>query len=104
MCRCALQGGQVVGNTLDGRSLSGLNHAFSCINAKGNQYLIQSNKCYYPRGDGFATHTKAPGWGANNVFKQNTCVGVPAGSSCVAIGSSHYPGAPKARMGNQIIN
>jgi hypothetical protein len=68
-------GGVILNNTFDATGLQGLNYADSWIDVKGNRYKIGHN-----RGDqkgnpalqhGFETHSKAGGWGRDNVFYAN---------------------------------
>jgi len=71
-------GGIILGNTFDATGLQGANYADSWIDVKGNRYKIG-----YNRGDqrgntilqhGFETHSKAGGWGRNNLFYANILV------------------------------
>ena len=95
-------GGRVVNNVMDASGLMGQHYAVSCMNVKGNAYLIQGNKCTKPLGNGYVTHTVVPGWGAFNTFKANKCAALPPGKACVRIISAPFPGAPRAAMGNVV--
>lgn len=63
-------GGEIVGNTFDGASLSG-SHADSWVDVKGNKWLIKGNTGRNSREDGFQTHEVVDGWGSGNVFTAN---------------------------------
>jgi hypothetical protein len=61
-------GGQILNNSLNGAGLSG---ADSWVDVKGNNWLIAGNRGSASPNDGFQTHEILPGWGSNNVFKDN---------------------------------
>ena len=66
--------GIVRGNILDGRDLCGCPDAVSLINVKGNGYLIEGNIGRNAMQDYYKTSKTIPGWGRNNIFKNNKCV------------------------------
>ncbi|MFD9910578.1 right-handed parallel beta-helix repeat-containing protein [Streptomyces sp. NPDC059063] len=66
------KGGRVVGNTFDGKGLTGNNYDDSWIDVKGNNYVIEGNTGKNTTNNGFETHTQQPGWGCGTVFRTNT--------------------------------
>lgn len=66
--------GTITGNTFDGTGVSGANSADSWIDAKGNNYKINSNKGTGPSGDldGYQVHQQVASFGCGNVFSGNT--------------------------------
>ncbi|KUF13883.1 right-handed parallel beta-helix repeat-containing protein [Streptomyces silvensis] len=65
------KGGRVVGNTFDGKGLTGNNYDDSWIDVKGNNYVIENNTGKNTTNNGFETHTQEPGWGCGTVFRGN---------------------------------
>ncbi|MGA4842614.1 right-handed parallel beta-helix repeat-containing protein [Streptomyces sp. G45] len=65
------RGGRVIGNTFDGRGLTGNNYDDSWVDVKGNGYLIEGNTGKNTTNNGFETHTQQPGWGCGTVFRGN---------------------------------
>jgi hypothetical protein len=69
------QDGVVSGNTFDGDGISGENFADSWVDAKGVNYLIESNTGTYSGDgelkDGYQTHIIVDGYGCGNVFRAN---------------------------------
>lgn len=70
-------GGIISGNTFNSTGITGANSGDSWMDVKGNNYLIENNVGFNPKGsflkDGFQVHCAVNGWGNNNVFKNNTC-------------------------------
>lgn len=67
-------GNYIAHNTFEGSSLSGENSADSWVDVKGNYNLIEYNTGTNTLANGFEVHgiDAAPGWAANNVFRNNT--------------------------------
>ncbi len=65
-------GGEIRGNTFDGRGQTGENSAESWINAKGNDYVIAGNTGTAAYASGYKARTVYPGYGCGNVFDGNT--------------------------------
>lgn len=70
-------GGLISGNSFDATGITGANSGDSWIDVKGNGYLMEGNTGFNPGGtifkDGYQVHVAYPGWGNDNVFKNNTC-------------------------------
>lgn len=69
-------GGLVKGNRFNSEGITGANGGDSWIDVKGNNYSIEDNRGYNPPGntklaDGYQVNCAYPGWGNNNVFKNN---------------------------------
>ncbi|MFE4668649.1 right-handed parallel beta-helix repeat-containing protein [Streptomyces sp. NPDC056716] len=64
-------GAQIVGNTFDGRGLTGANYDDSWVDVKGNNVLVENNTGVNTTNDGFQTHTQQPGWGCGTIFRGN---------------------------------
>ncbi|MFJ6660081.1 right-handed parallel beta-helix repeat-containing protein [Streptomyces sp. NPDC091377] len=64
-------GAQIVGNTFDGRGLTGANYDDSWVDVKGNDVLVEYNTGKNTTNDGFQTHSQQPGWGCGTVFRGN---------------------------------
>ncbi|MEU9334785.1 right-handed parallel beta-helix repeat-containing protein [Streptomyces sp. NPDC048290] len=64
-------GAQIVGNTFDGRGLTGANYDDSWVDVKGNNVLVDGNTGKNTTNDGFQTHTQQSGWGCGTVFRNN---------------------------------
>ncbi|MFZ4664650.1 MAG: coagulation factor 5/8 type domain-containing protein [Caldilineaceae bacterium] len=71
-------GGVILGNTFDATGLQGANYADSWIDVKGNRYKIGHNRGVQGGNTvlqhGFETHSKAGGWGRNNIFYANVFI------------------------------
>lgn len=65
-------GGEVRGNTFDGRGQSGTNSGESWINAKGNDYVIAGNTGAAAFRSGYKTRVLVAGFGCGNQFAGNT--------------------------------
>jgi hypothetical protein len=63
----------VRGNTFYGKGQQGVNSGDSWMEVKGNYNLIENNTGHDALKDGFQVTIKAEGWGAHNIFKNNTC-------------------------------
>ena len=67
--------GVIRGNVFDGQGISGENSGDSWIDAKGNDYLIESNTGTFTLpgtfANGYETHTQIDGYGCGNVFRDN---------------------------------
>ncbi|MFM9367274.1 right-handed parallel beta-helix repeat-containing protein [Streptomyces sp. Da 82-17] len=64
-------GAQIVGNTFDGRGLTGANYDDSWVDVKGNDVLVADNRGRNTTNNGYETHTQKPGWGCGTVFRDN---------------------------------
>ena len=64
--------GLIANNYFEGSSLSNKNSADSWIDVKGNNYTLIGNSGVNTYLDGYQVHSVYPGWGYNNVFKNNT--------------------------------
>jgi hypothetical protein len=65
-------GGEIRGNTFDGRGQTGENSAESWVNAKGNGYLIVGNTGTAAYASGYKARTVYEGYGCGNTFQRNT--------------------------------
>jgi Right handed beta helix region len=63
-------GGVISGNTLNGTGMVS-SAATSWINVKGNDWLVEDNAGTDSIGNGFSVHQVYPGWGLDNVFRDN---------------------------------
>ncbi|MFG2836595.1 right-handed parallel beta-helix repeat-containing protein [Streptomyces zaomyceticus] len=64
-------GARIVGNTFDGRGLTGANYDDSWVDVKGNGVLVEDNTGVNTTNNGFETHTQQSGWGCGTVFRGN---------------------------------
>ncbi|MBD0710509.1 MULTISPECIES: right-handed parallel beta-helix repeat-containing protein [unclassified Streptomyces] len=64
-------GAWIVGNTFDGRGLTGANYDDSWVDVKGNDVLVQDNTGVNTTNNGYETHTQLSGWGCGTVFRDN---------------------------------
>lgn len=64
-------GVRVLGNTFDGRGLTGANYDDSWVDVKGNGVLVAGNTGRNTTNSGFETHQQQPGWGCGTVFRDN---------------------------------
>ncbi|MFE7600908.1 right-handed parallel beta-helix repeat-containing protein [Streptomyces sp. NPDC057494] len=64
-------GARIVGNTFDGRGLTGANFDDSWVDVKGNGVLVADNTGVNTTNNGFETHTQQSGWGCGTVFRGN---------------------------------
>ncbi|MER5961771.1 right-handed parallel beta-helix repeat-containing protein [Streptomyces sp. NPDC002057] len=64
-------GARIVGNTFDGRGLTGANYDDSWVDVKGNDVLVEDNTGVNTTNNGFETHTQQSGWGCGTVFRGN---------------------------------
>ncbi|MFG2866321.1 right-handed parallel beta-helix repeat-containing protein [Streptomyces sp. NPDC048338] len=64
-------GARIVGNTFDGRGLTGANFDDSWVDVKGNGVLVENNTGRNTTDNGFETHTQQSGWGCGTVFRGN---------------------------------
>lgn len=65
------RGGEIAGNSFDGTGMSGVNHADSWIDVKGNGYNLHDNTGVNTLQDGFQVHVVVDGWGRDNYFIRN---------------------------------
>ncbi|HUB93736.1 MAG TPA: right-handed parallel beta-helix repeat-containing protein [Verrucomicrobiae bacterium] len=72
-------GGLIYDNTFDGSDLSGQTGAYSTLNAKGNDYLIEDNTVTNSNQDGMQINNVYTGYGEDNVFIGNTILGTISG-------------------------
>nr|WP_260607010.1 right-handed parallel beta-helix repeat-containing protein [Streptomyces sp. WAC08241] len=64
-------GARIVGNTFDGRGLTGANYDDSWVDVKGNDVLVEDNTGVNTTNNGFETHSQQSGWGCGTVFRGN---------------------------------
>ncbi|MFI1974080.1 right-handed parallel beta-helix repeat-containing protein [Streptomyces wedmorensis] len=64
-------GARIVGNTFDGRGLTGANYDDSWVDVKGNNVLVEGNSGVNTTNNGFETHSQQSGWGCGTVFRDN---------------------------------
>ncbi|MEV4945912.1 right-handed parallel beta-helix repeat-containing protein [Streptomyces sp. NPDC053755] len=64
-------GARIIGNTFDGRGLTGANFDDSWVDVKGNNVLVENNTGRNTTDNGFETHTQQSGWGCGTVFRGN---------------------------------
>jgi len=69
-------GGLIKGNRFNSEGITGANGGDSWIDVKGNNYVIEENTGYNPQDnaafiDGYQVNCAYPGWGNNNVFRNN---------------------------------
>ncbi|MEV0319537.1 right-handed parallel beta-helix repeat-containing protein [Streptomyces sp. NPDC050658] len=64
-------GGEVSGNTFDGKGLTGNNYDDSWIDVKGNDYVVADNTGKNTTNNGYETHSQQSGWGCGTVFRDN---------------------------------
>ncbi|KQX53473.1 MULTISPECIES: right-handed parallel beta-helix repeat-containing protein [unclassified Streptomyces] len=64
-------GARIVGNTFDGRGLTGANYDDSWVDVKGNNVLVENNTGVNTTNNGYETHTQQSGWGCGTVFRDN---------------------------------
>ncbi|WP_411074348.1 right-handed parallel beta-helix repeat-containing protein [Streptomyces sp. cmx-4-7] len=64
-------GARIVGNTFDGRGLTGANYDDSWVDVKGNDVLVENNTGVNTTNNGFETHSQQSGWGCGTVFRGN---------------------------------
>ncbi|MFI9624164.1 right-handed parallel beta-helix repeat-containing protein [Streptomyces sp. NPDC052042] len=65
-------GARIIGNTFDGRGLTGANYDDSWVDVKGNDVLVEGNRGFHTTNNGYETHTQQKGWGCGTVFRDNT--------------------------------
>ena len=66
-------GGVISGNTLNGIGMVS-SAATSWVNVKGNDWLVEDNTGTHSIGNGFSVHQVYPGWGLDNVFRDNRAI------------------------------
>jgi hypothetical protein len=66
-------GGVISGNILNGTGMVS-SAATSWVNVKGNDWLIKDNTGTHSVGNGFSVHQVYPGWGLDNVFRDNKAI------------------------------
>ncbi|MEU4495222.1 right-handed parallel beta-helix repeat-containing protein [Streptomyces sp. NPDC023998] len=64
-------GAKIIGNTFDGRGLTGANFDDSWVDVKGNGVLVENNAGKNTTNNGYETHTQQSGWGCGTVFRSN---------------------------------
>ncbi|CAH0326676.1 Pectate lyase L [Microbacterium sp. Bi128] len=68
-------GGVVRGNTFSRAGYSGANYGDSWMDVKGNGYQVTGNRGAGTLLDAFQVHVALPGWGKDNVFRDNIVTG-----------------------------
>jgi hypothetical protein len=63
-------GGVISGNTFNGTGMVS-SAATSWVNVKGNDWTVEDNTGTDSVGNGFSVHQVYPGWGLDNVFRDN---------------------------------
>ncbi|MCX4968691.1 right-handed parallel beta-helix repeat-containing protein [Streptomyces sp. NBC_00654] len=64
-------GARIIGNTFDGKGLTGANYDDSWVDVKGNNVLVEGNRGSRTTNNGYETHTQQSGWGCGTVFRDN---------------------------------
>ncbi|MFE3069592.1 right-handed parallel beta-helix repeat-containing protein [Streptomyces sp. NPDC059247] len=64
-------GARIVGNSFDGRGLTGVHFDDSWVDVKGNDVLVENNTGVNTTNNGYETHTQQSGWGCGTVFRGN---------------------------------
>ncbi|MFJ8665933.1 right-handed parallel beta-helix repeat-containing protein [Streptomyces sp. NPDC093600] len=64
-------GARIIGNTFDGRGLTGAHFDDSWVDVKGNNVLVENNTGRNTTNNGFETHSQRSGWGCGTVFRGN---------------------------------
>ncbi|ORT54447.1 right-handed parallel beta-helix repeat-containing protein [Streptomyces sp. CB03238] len=64
-------GAKIVGNTFDGRGMTGVHYDDSWVDVKGNNVLVENNTGRSTLNNGFEVHTQQSGWGCGTVFRAN---------------------------------
>ncbi|MEU2114210.1 right-handed parallel beta-helix repeat-containing protein [Streptomyces sp. NPDC016459] len=64
-------GARIVGNTFDGRGLTGVHYDDSWVDVKGNGVLVENNTGVNTTNNGYETHSQQSGWGCGTVFRGN---------------------------------
>ncbi|MFF8274674.1 right-handed parallel beta-helix repeat-containing protein [Streptomyces lateritius] len=64
-------GAKIIGNTFDGRGLTGAHFDDSWVDVKGNNVLVENNTGRNTSNNGYETHTQQNGWGCGTVFRGN---------------------------------
>jgi hypothetical protein len=65
-------GARIIGNSFDGRGMTGVHYDDSWVDVKGNKVLVENNTGRGTLNNGFETHTQQSGWGCGTVFRGNT--------------------------------
>jgi len=65
--------GVISGNILNGTGMVS-SAATSWVNVKGNDWLVEGNTGTHSIGNGFSVHQVYPGWGLDNVFRDNKAI------------------------------
>ncbi|WP_055568915.1 right-handed parallel beta-helix repeat-containing protein [Streptomyces atriruber] len=92
-------GGEVSGNTFDGKGLTGNNYDDSWIDVKGNNYIVENNTGKNTTNNGYETHSQQSGWGCGTVFRGNksTLTGA-TGDKQLAINVTNHSGSCKTTV------
>ncbi|MEV3991753.1 right-handed parallel beta-helix repeat-containing protein [Streptomyces sp. NPDC049837] len=64
-------GAKIIGNTFDGRGMTGVHYDDSWVDVKGNNVLVENNTGRNTLNNGFEVHTQQSGWGCGTVFRAN---------------------------------
>ncbi|MFD7440304.1 right-handed parallel beta-helix repeat-containing protein [Streptomyces sp. NPDC059909] len=87
-------GAKIIGNTFDGRGLTGANFDDSWVDIKGNDVLVENNTGTNTTNNGFETHTQQSGWGCGTVFRGNhSDLTGATGSGRLAINVTNHSGS-----------
>ncbi|GAA4923971.1 nitrous oxide reductase family maturation protein NosD [Streptomyces coeruleoprunus] len=65
------KGARIIGNTFDGRGMTGAHYDDSWVDVKGNNVLVENNTGRTTLNNGFEVHTQQSGWGCGTVFRGN---------------------------------
>lgn len=84
-------GARIIGNTFDGRGMTGVHYDDSWVDVKGNDVLVSDNTGRNTLNNGFEVHSQQPGWGCGAVFRGNHADLVGAtGADRYAIHAPHH--------------
>ncbi|MFF4170408.1 right-handed parallel beta-helix repeat-containing protein [Streptomyces sp. NPDC001744] len=87
-------GAKIVGNTFDGRGLTGVHYDDSWVDVKGNGVLVADNTGVNTTNNGFETHSQQSGWGCGTVFRGNRSdLRGATGAQRLAINVTHRSGS-----------
>ncbi|MET9799916.1 right-handed parallel beta-helix repeat-containing protein [Streptomyces sp. NPDC006368] len=64
-------GARIIGNTFDGRGMTGVHYDDSWVDVKGNDVLVENNTGRDTLNNGFEIHTQQSGWGCGTVLRAN---------------------------------
>ncbi|MFI1399824.1 right-handed parallel beta-helix repeat-containing protein [Streptomyces sp. NPDC020681] len=87
-------GAKIIGNTFDGRGLTGANYDDSWVDVKGNNVLVENNTGKNTTNNGYETHTQQSGWGCGTVFRGNKSdLNGASGDKRLAVNVTNFSGS-----------